>query len=248
MNKRTALTFLFVVATSFAGYCKKNENSVGKAVVQLGIAHVVNNTPLVLNDGRYVNAANDSFTVSMFKYYISNVKLTGENGKEYKESNSYHLINEVKPGSKEFSLNIPAGRYKQISFLVGVDSLHNVSGAQDGALDPLNAMFWDWNTGYIMLKMEGLLLQNNSELAFHLGGFKGKNKVLRRVNISFPEPLEVVNGRTPKIFLKADLAELFKTPNTISFSKTSAITIEGPEACMIADNFMDMFSLDHISQ
>ena len=50
---------------------------------------------------------------------------------------------------------MPAGNYNSLSFLLGVDSMHNVSGAQTGALDPANDMFWTWNSGYVMAKMEG---------------------------------------------------------------------------------------------
>jgi hypothetical protein len=42
-----------------------------------------------------------------------------------------------------------------IRFLLGVDSARNVSGIQTGALDPARGMFWTWNSGYVMAKIEG---------------------------------------------------------------------------------------------
>jgi hypothetical protein len=244
MGGRLLMAFL-LFTVSYNVYGKENEKVSGS--IRVSIVNVVNGEPLILNAARYTNAANDSFSVTMFKYYISNLGFTGDNDKEHKERDSYHLINEAKPATKAFVINIPEGKYKQLSFIIGVDSLHNVSGAQDGALDPINAMFWDWNTGYIMLKMEGLL-PNNTEVAFHLGGYKGAHKVLRKVNIVFPQPIEVVKGKTSEIVLQADLAELFKTPHTISFIKNPVITTDGADAAMMADNYTDMFSLDHISQ
>jgi hypothetical protein len=248
MPGRWMLTAFFIVLF-FAVYAKKNIGiGAVKCKVKINVKNVVGDAPLILNTGRYSNANNDSFSVTMFKYYISNIKFVSENGKEFREPNSYHLINEAKVGTKEFSINIPEGNYKQVSFTIGVDSLHNVSGAQDGDLDPLNAMFWDWNTGYIMLKMEGILLKDNAELAFHLGGFKGVYNVLRKVTITFPELLAAANGKNPEIFIKANLAELYKTPHVINFFQTPVITVEGGEAAKIADNYADMFSLDHTNQ
>ena len=53
------------------------------------------------------------------------------------------------------NLYLPEGDYTELQFLLGVDSLHNVSGAQTDDLDPAKDMFWTWNSGYVMAKMEG---------------------------------------------------------------------------------------------
>jgi hypothetical protein len=44
-------------------------------------------------------------------------------------------------------LNTSLKNITAIKFLLGVDSLKNVSGIQTGALDPAKGMFWTWNTG-----------------------------------------------------------------------------------------------------
>ncbi len=75
-------------------------------------------------------------------------------------------------------------------FLLGVDSLHNVSGAQTDALDPAKDMFWTWNTGYVMAKLEGNSPSSalvNNKYEFHVGGFSGKYNVLKKIlNLLFP--------------------------------------------------------------
>ncbi|WP_316930094.1 MbnP family protein, partial [Hymenobacter sp. IS2118] len=49
------------------------------------------------------------------------------------------------PASQLLALkDIPVGDYQSVSFTVGVDSARNVAGAQTGALDPNNGMFWTW--------------------------------------------------------------------------------------------------------
>lgn len=98
--------------------------------------------------------------------------------KNIPELNSYHLINEEGTASKSFSFFVMPTQYNSLSFLIGVDSLKNVSGAQTGGLDPLNGMFWTWNTGYIMFKMEGNSPSSsvvNNKIEYHIGGFSGAN-------------------------------------------------------------------------
>jgi hypothetical protein len=66
-------------------------------------------------------------------------------------------------------INVPAGTYTGMYLTMGVDSARNVSGAQEGALDPANGMFWSWTSGYIMIKAEGLSPQGaGGSFTYHL--------------------------------------------------------------------------------
>ena len=106
------------------------------------------------------------------------------------EKNSFHLIDESVPESQSFSLSVPEGNYSSLNFLLGVDSLHNVSGAQTGELDPAKDMFWTWNSGYVMAKLEGNSPSSalvNHKYEFHIGGFSGKYNVLKNIELHFPE-------------------------------------------------------------
>lgn len=208
----------------------------------------VNNDKLIY-DKYYLNENKDSFKVSAFKYYISNISLKSDDGKSYSEEESYHLIDNGRDSSKTISLKgIKAGKYIQVRFLIGVDSARNVSGAQTGALDPNNAMFWDWNTGYIMAKIEGYSPQASkypNNLALHIAGFKHPNSALRWVTLSLPTVTYAENQKVT-IHVKADIAEWFRTPTLIKFADLSIVASEGKEAQKIADNYTDMFSIDHI--
>ena len=103
----------------------------------------------------YTNASKDSFTVTKFSYYISNLKLTREDGSVYSERDGYHLIEHVE-GKTSFSIDsVPEGNYTRIEFIIGVDSAKGVSGAKDGDLDPARGMFWNWAQGYIFFKLDG---------------------------------------------------------------------------------------------
>jgi hypothetical protein len=207
------------------------------------------NSDKLIYDKYYLNENKDSFKVSAFKYYISNISLKSDDGHNYIEEESYHLIDNGKDSSKIISLKgVKAGSYIQVQFLIGVDSARNVSGAQTGALDPNNAMFWDWNTGYIMAKIEGYSPQASkypNNLALHIAGFKHPNSVLRWVTLSLPT-VKYAENQKVTVHIKTNLAEWFRTPNLIKFSDLSIVASEGKEAQKIADNYADMFSIDHI--
>src|SRR3989344_6080702 len=105
---------------------------------------------LGLDTVNYILDNGDKIKVSIFKYYISNIKLTDSDGKEFIETESYHLIDESSPESQKFTITgVPLKNYTSITFMIGVDSARNVSGAQTGALSATNNMFWTWSTGYI---------------------------------------------------------------------------------------------------
>ena len=85
---------------------------------------------LQLNIGNYLNANGDSFNVSKFKYYISNIVLKNADGTTFVEPECYHLIDNRKGNKYSLILDsVPVGPYNGISFILGVDSTRNTSGA-----------------------------------------------------------------------------------------------------------------------
>lgn len=215
--------------------------------VLLEFSNKVGTENLKMDGTVYKNQNGDDFTVTKFNYYISNIKLNNNDGNSaFTESESYHLLEQSNTTSLNFSLaKVPAGTYKSITFTIGVDSLRNVSGAQTGALDPSNGMFWSWSSGYIMLKMEGTSPQSpqaGNILRIHVGGFSGANNTVKTVTINLPNTI-TVNGDENHIHLSADLAKLFGPSNITSFASTSVIHMPGTDAKKIADNYASMFNV-----
>jgi len=248
---------LLLALLPFFASCKKDQTEPDPTPqpeygsVNISIANTVNGQPLVLGSQDYVNDAGDTFRVNLYKYYISNIKLFKADGSHYAEPESYHLINQSQGGSLSFTIgNVPAGDYTSMTFMIGVDSTRNVSGAQTGALDPAHGMFWTWNTGYIMAKLEGTSTRSpdpSDLIVFHIGGFQGANKGIRTVSPSFNSAVARVTGSaSPTIFLEAELAEWFRTPNAITFATTYNNMSVNATNKMLADNYADMFTVDHI--
>jgi hypothetical protein len=213
---------------------------------------MVGDSDLVLSTNTYTNLAGNTYNITLVKYYISNIKLTKSDNSVWAESNSYHLVDHSNPISTVLSIaNVPYGDYKALEFTIGVDSAKNVSGAQAGALDPANGMFWSWSSGYIMAKVEGVSPQSTAsanKLTFHIGGFSGPNSVLKTISPVFPgtDVASVSSTVIPKIHLKTDVAEWFETPSAVDFSTLNTVHMPGVSAKTIADNYADMFRVDHI--
>jgi hypothetical protein len=85
-------------------------------------------------------------------------------------------------------------------------------------------------------------------LAFHLAGFSGPDKALRWVTLQLPAAVVADTNKTPVVMINSDLAEWFRTPNTIDFSKMAIVGLPGPEGTQIADNYADMFTVTEVKQ
>lgn len=240
-------------ATAFLSSCKKDDPGTPEppaaqtGSMQMRFVPMFGDSLLELNTENYVTANSDTLTVSAFKFYVSNIVLTNSDGGHVTIADSYYLVNTADAASQAITLNnVPVGNYTQVSYLIGIDSTRNVSGAQTGALDPSHGMFWTWNSGYIMAKLEGTSPQSNSSMnmvMLHIGGFSGPNSALRTVTLPLSTHAAVTASRTPVVTLSADASEWFAAPNVIDLSVNSTTMMPGALSVMIANNYSDMFAL-----
>lgn len=250
MNNIFLLLPLYLVSFSNLHSDPPKITATNTGTVKITFVNTVKGKPVELNTGSYTNSFGETYSVSKFKYYISHVSLV--TGKAvFFETESYHLVDESKPEDLHFSFPLQAGEYQSLYFVLGVDSLHNVSGAQTGALDPLNDMFWTWNTGYVMAKMEGKSPQSklvNNKLEFHIGGFMGENNVLKNITLNFPpgKILNIQEGKTSEIIIEADIDTWWQQPNDIKITEHAVCSTPGPLAKKIADNYSKMFRIKDI--
>ncbi|QMU29122.1 MbnP family protein [Adhaeribacter radiodurans] len=242
------LAIAFMALITFS--CKEDPDPIPAlpGQVTLEFDNVVGEAALSLDDQDYNNANGDQFKVSMFKYYISNIILKKTDGTEYKQPESYYLVDESNADSKLITIKeIPAGEYTGLTFTIGVDSVRNVSGAQTGALDPANGMFWTWKSGYVFVKLEGTSPQSqNGGLVFHIGGFQKPNNTIRTISPSLNgTKLQVEGGKNPEVHFKVNVLNMFQGVNTIKFADL-ATTMGGENSVRVADNYVNMFTVDHI--
>ena len=208
---------LFCAIVLFASSCKKDDTSTvstyGK--LQVAFSNEVDGQPINIGAMAYTNAAGNQYRVDLLKYYVTNFTLIKEDGSQRNFKN-YNLIDASDVSTTSFTLDsVSNGNYTSIKFYLGVDSGRNHTGAQDGALDPINGMIWTWNTGYIFFKHEGGYKDNmgvNQSLLFHFGTDEALT------SITIPVSKFEVKSDSKKLFLKFNLNKAYASPAQINFN------------------------------
>lgn len=204
-------------------------------------------------DQPYVNFFGQSFRVSKFQFYIHGIALINtDSGRVFTISaDKYFLVDCKDSASARIQIAVLPYKYNRIAFIVGVDSARNVSGAQTGALDPALGMFWSWNSGYVMAKMEGTSpssQQAGNRFEYHIGGFKEPDNVIKPVTLLFPfgESIDLQPGKTTEMTIAADVYDWFYNPHDIRLNVVPFIHSPGPLAKQVSENYSKMFTVTEI--
>jgi hypothetical protein len=176
----------------------------------------------------------DSFQLEVFKCYLSNFRFYSQSN-ELIFTDSNALLIELSDSvlTHTITIDCPVNvTPKTIVYSIGLDSVSNTSGALSGALDPLNGMFWTWQSGYIHLKLEGTFFKTGrpkTALEFHLGGYRWPNATLidKQVDI-----------KSDKIIVDIQLNEFLKYLNEGGSTK---IMSPGPLAKQLFNTFSNSF-------
>lgn len=230
--KKVVVILVICALTCLSFQMKKNQKEVG-VLLHLNFQ----NEPLVLTDKKYITKTNDTVFITKMKFYLSNIVLELEDGSEYKESNSIHLVDAETLSSLGLNLkNVPDIKIIKIRFNIGIDSLTNVSEKFEGDLDPALGMYWAWNTGYINMKLEGKSSSCTSvkkEFQFHIGGYLPKQNALQKIELNVAE--------SQNIIIKV---ELDRWLDNLSLKETNSIMIPGEKAIALAQKYKNMFKIN----
>lgn len=197
----------------------------------------------------YTTAAGEALTFTNLRYYVSNIRLQKADGSWWSQQESYFLVDATQGSLVTLDITqVPTGEYTALSYVIGVDSTRNVSGAQTGALSVANGMFWSWNSGYIFLKIEGTSPQAGSgTFAYHVGGFSGNNNALQQNQHGFNQHLlRILPAAVPQVHLLSDMKKVFEGNSAIKVADLSSIHMPGSAAVQFANNFSGSFAFDHI--
>ncbi len=204
--------------------------------LQIDFEFYFRDKPLLIGEN-YQTATHDTLQIDVVKFYISDVELVSDKV-SMKAHKKNHLVEWGNSGSYHLAINKSGNisHFKSISFTVGVDSLSNVSGAMDGDLDAVHAMYWSWQSGFVNFKVEG---KSNScatrkkEFKFHIGGYQNPFNTLKRVEVTG-------NLSTERVRIKVDLAPFF---DQLALRETNSVMIPGAKAMQITKAYPAIFSL-----
>lgn len=225
--------------------CQKNENSLPAAndgVLKFGITHSVDGQKLLFDTLLYKNATGTAYCVSLLHYYISDITLSNNSGEQWKNDLIFYI--DASASLTECMLRgVPAGKYTQLSFNIGLSEKQNKDGYLPSTLENLN-MAWPtiMGGGYHCLKLEGYYSDsNNNKLGYavHLGS---PVAFVRQEPI--PVNITIAKGNTTTLNLTMNLNEWFTRPERYDFildgnySMSDTILMK-----LIRNNGKDVFSI-----
>lgn len=170
---RTFLIFALIgLSTSY---------TIAQTSIKIGATY--GKSPLVL-DSLY----DDTYTISDFRFYVSNIIITDLNHKTVYTHPTKHILVDLSEPNSQYIYFDDTSLYSydhlRIQFHIGIDSVTNSQGAMAGDLDPVNGMYWTWQSGYINLKIEGTKKTDNesNEFQFHIGGYTAPHNTYSSIN------------------------------------------------------------------
>lgn len=217
--------------------------TINSGIVRFEFENYVDASPLQLGPLSYSNQAGNVYSVDLLKYYISNVRFFNQGAEVYAAPN-YELLDASDPTSLNFDMSVPQGSFDEVRFLLGVDSARNYSGAQNGELDPVYGMYWDWNTGYIYFKHEGQFIDSIGDtlpIVYHFGALPALRE--HPFNAAF----SLAPGQTRIVKFRFNLNKLYRSPNVVDFNGNNIHSGGANWVTTIRENFQDAFQIMSIN-
>ncbi len=251
---KIVVPFAFVAAMFPVG-CKTKDKTTTTDVVPVSnygsitvnMSNEVDGQKIALGAINYTNSSGNRYSVDVLKYYISYFTLIRDDNTEFNFMN-HKLIDASDTSTCHFSMDsLPNGSYTSVRFYLGVDSSHNHTGLQEGDLDPLHGMIWNWFTGYIFFKHEGKFMTDtgNSFVLYHYGTDTA------RTIVTIPITKFQVAGDKHTLNLKFNLNALYNSPNQVDFvgnnSHQSADFSDQKWIKTLRQNFPQAFTFDKVN-
>jgi hypothetical protein len=251
---------LFVLATTLLlSGCDDNDPQNGR--IEFSFLHEVNNEPVVLNQMRYTNAAENLYEVTEIQWFISDVAVVTKTGAEIslKRDGFSHYIDTNLPETALWkpSDRIPAGKYSQIKFTFGLKGDKNVPGLFPDL--PESNMVWPFamggeKGGYHYMKLNGFWMNTAAQrmpFNFHLGVgqiYDSEDKVVEFVQnwfeVILPVDLEVRADQVTRLELAMNIESWFDSPIIYDHNQFGSMIMKNQEAMgIIAQNGKDAFDV-----
>lgn len=236
---------LFACQKELAG----NAGTTQQYTVKITFKPVINSQALVLGE-TYHNSFGEDYSITALRFYAAHPSLKNNNTiLAVTGETKYRLIDASLNNTLSFTVTTTDSIFNSLSFQIGVDSIDNVSGAQSGDLDPGKGMFWTWNSGYVMAKLEGTSSFSGMpghEFTYHVGGFSGANNSIRSITLAMQQ-VKLNSNRTTGIIVYADINRWFSGVHSLKISDNAFVHSPGELARQYADNYATMFSIAEIA-
>lgn len=178
----------------------------------------------------------DTLQLSACKFYVSNLQLFDHTKSVIQSYKEPILIDLLDSGYYCMNLMGDNNKVRYLEFTLGLDSITNSNASFVGDLDPIHGMYWTWQSGFIMIKIEGSSTESkskNGSFTFHIGGFQNNQNASRKMNFELSD--------SGQIHLTLDIMQCL----TELFSHSIFHTMSpGKDAMRCSDVIQSSFFLD----
>ena len=186
--KASVVVLLSVALSAFflAGCSDDDDDGGGVTLPQDGTVavhfdHQVDGADLVVDITQFLynNSAGNNYSVSVFKYFVSDLTLHNVDGSTY-GVNGYHFRNAELADTRTWTLDgVPSGTYNAISFTFGLPADKNMDGAPISDDPNTSGMEWPgkWGGGWHYMILEGLYKESGTGTEYGYRTHTGRRMV-----------------------------------------------------------------------
>ena len=229
-----------LAAAMFLQSCEK-ENGLTQSTLRF--THKVGTSNVIYDSLMYTNEASNLFSVTLLRYFISDVVLHNTSGDTFViDTDIYVDARDTNTLTHVFTTEVPNKTFTHLTFNFGFSNEDNVSGMYPSL--PESGMVWPdmMGGGYHYMKFEGKFLDNSMITNFkvHTGMLNGNANY-------FTVTLPLAESISSKFFdmtLVMDLNNWFRTPNTFDLANIIGGMMGNQTAqTQIQQNGQDVFSV-----
>jgi hypothetical protein len=235
----TTRSFAPVFILSFVLITMAGASAFGQALAMITFRPMYHGTPIRFDDAQYQGANGSRVTFSMLKFYISDLRVRTTDGASVKIG-GHHLLDLTDDETSSISIIMPNTPIASFDFTVGIDSVLNEQGPQEGALDPRNGMYWTWSTGYVFFKLEGTVesaSQPKRVYEIHVGGYKAPYRNMIDVRCTVPATFSATSSSCT---IDVELAKLLDGDAAFDLVMRPSVTT-AQQAVDVATRIGEMF-------
>lgn len=141
--------------------------------------------PINVNQQFSAGKGLDSLRFSTLRFYISGLTSMNDSQTQLNDPDKAHLIDVFDTSRNHVAIDaLSSDGATKFCFTLGLDSVLNTSGILDGDLDPVEGMYWTWQSGFIHFKLEGDFSVRDTEarrFEYHIGGYRLPYTTSRKV-------------------------------------------------------------------
>lgn len=229
MRKLRLTALFFLVFTTVFTSCKDDDNPPPKeetpSEFKITFKPKFKGEDLTFNDMKWITNAGDTLNFTRLRMILSNIELIKTNGETARLDTFAYISFDEKRNILGFDKNLPAGNFKGIRFMIGLDSaINHGDPMQWGNTHPLNPlvnhMHWNWASGYIFWVAEGYYMNNKDAsdiFSYHMANLNYRKNIELETSNTFSLP----NGTVSKE-IELHLDNYFSTPNNYSIKQNGA--------------------------